>query len=420
MQRTPWLSILIVLLAIIAGLFLAQMLWQLFVQFADIILLFVLAWLVAFGLAPLIDRISGRGLSSEIVKVSERLFGKRVGKYISNFRFSRLQSVTIVYVGLVLVLLEGLSAFVPPMLVQLTQLAALFPELANRAPQLANVAQRFLADLGLRNLNVQSALLAALGNLQNVATPALQNAIVILTGVVTLVGNILVVLILSFFFALDGPRLLKTIYDLVPVGFDDEVEMLVVTVDRTFGGFIRAQFLQALLVGIGTALVMAIFGGEYVLVVSLFTALLMLIPFLGPVLALVPPFLVTVIRDPGDLLVILGILLIYQMIVVNVIMPKLLSEALGMHPLVVIASLLIGVKVGGLWGAFFGIPVAGVIATMALFFYREWMRSRLESSHSTGPPNMAAAASPTPTPIPTSPSSTATSRPGRDLEQKRA
>jgi predicted PurR-regulated permease PerM len=419
MQRTPWLNILIVLLAIIAGLYLAQMLWQLMSEIADIILLFVLAWVVAFALGPLIERINGKALGPGVVHLADRILGKRVALPVASFRFSRLQAVTLVYLGLALMLLGGLSALVPPMLDQLNQLAALFPDLASRAPQLANSAQRFLADVGLRNLNVQSALLAALGSVQNVATPVLQNAIVILGGILTLIGNLLVVLILSFFFALDGPRLFQTIFDLVPEGFDGQVCMLVTTIDRSFGGFIRAQFLQALLVGVGTGMVMTLFGGQYVLVTSLFAGLAMLIPFLGTVLALVPPFLVTVIRDPSQLLIILSILLVYQLIIVNVIMPKLLSEALGMHPLVVIASLLIGVKVGGIWGAFFGVPVAGVIATMALFFYRGW-------SHAPGLPGRPAAAPEADAPPAEASPPTATSLPQavsrtpRDLEKKGA
>lgn len=409
MQRNPWLNILIVLLAIIAALFLAQMLWQFIGQFSDIILLFVLAWLVAFVLDPLIDRISGRALPPWIVHLFDRILGGRLGGRLAAFRFTRLEAVAIVYVGLVLVLFEALSAFVPPMLDQLNQLAALFPEFANRAPEIANILQRFLGDIGLRNLNIQAALLAGLGSLQNIATPVLQNAIVILGGVLTLIGNLLVVLILSFFFALDGPKIFRTLFYVVPEGFDTEMRVLVVTIDRTFGGFIRAQFLQALLVGVGTALVVAAFGGQYVLVASLFAGLLMLIPFLGPVLSLIPPFAVTVLRDPSQLPVILGILLVYQLIIVNVIMPKVLSDALGMHPLIVIGSLLIGLKVWGLWGAFFGIPVAGVLSTMALYLYRHWKHEIGELASAANP----ALVTPTPTiaPPPTEP-------PPRTLEQK--
>jgi predicted PurR-regulated permease PerM len=80
-------------------------------------------------------------------------------------------------------------------------------------------------------------------------------------------------------------------------------------------------------------------------------------------------------HDPAQAPVIFIILLVYQLIVVNVLMPKFLSDALGLHPLIIIASLLIGIKIGGFWGAVFGVPVAGVIATMALFLYRRSKRS---------------------------------------------
>ncbi len=419
MQRTPWLNILIVLLVIIAGLFLAQMLWQLISQFADIILLFVLAWLVAFALGPLIERINGKALPGVAEQLTARLLGTRFADRVASFRFTRLQSVAIVYLGLVVVLGEVLSAFVPSMLVQLNQLAAVFPSIANRAPELAQVGQRFLADLGLRNVNVESALLTGLGSLQNVATPVLQNAIVILGGLLALISNLLVVLILSFFFALDGPQLSRTVFDLIPESFGDEVQVLANTIDRTFGGFIRAQFLQAFLVGIGTGVVMAFFGGQYVLVTSLFAGVFMLIPFIGPLLALVPPFLVTVILNPGQLLIILGILLIYQLIIGNVLMPKLLSDALGMHPLVVIASLLIGVKIGGLWGAFFGIPVAGVISTMAMFFYRRWKRTREQLEAGPVAAVSPGAALPLDAPPASSSPPQAATAPARDLEKKR-
>lgn len=418
MQRNPWLNILVVLLSIIAALYLAQMLWQLIGQFADIILLFVLAWLVAFILAPLVDRINGKELPPGLVRLGGRVLAGRFVDRLNRFRFSRLEAVAIVYAGLVLVLFEAMSAFVPPMLVQLNQLVALFPEFANRAPEIASVVQRSLSDIGLRNLNVESALLAALGSLQNIATPVLQNAIVILGGVLTLIGNLLVILILSFFFALDGPRIFRTMFEVVPESFDTEMRMLVVTVDRTFGGFIRAQFLQALLVGVGTALVLAAFGGQYVLVASLFAALLMLIPFLGPALSLIPPFVVTAILDPSQLPIILGILLVYQLLIVNVVMPKLLSDALGMHPLVVIASLLIGIKIWGLWGAFFGIPVAGVLSTMALYLYRHWKRQIGELASAASISGVSAAPRASAAPPPTLSQPAPTAPPARAREKK--
>ncbi|MGE5139130.1 MAG: AI-2E family transporter [Rudaea sp.] len=393
MRRNAWLNVLVVLLVIIAGSYVAQMVWQLLSQFADIILLFVLAWLVAFALAPLIDRINGKPLPLEAIELAGRLFGPRGAQRADQFRYTRTLAVAIVYIGLALALVLSIAALVPPTIVQVDQLAVQFPTLAKNAPDLATQGQRLATDLGIR-IDFQPAVTSLLGAIQSVATSVLQNAVVILTGVLSLVGNLLFVLILSFFFALDGPRLFRAIFSVVPESFDTEVRMLSVTVDRAFGGFIRAQLLQALLIGLGTALVTIVFDQPFALVASLFAGLFMLIPFVGAPLALVPPILVALLHDPGQAVFSVGILLIYQVIIVNVIMPKILGDALGLHPLVIIASLLIGIKVGGFWGAFFGVPVAGVIATMALYFYRRWAHEPVVTSPAVAAQRPPAAAPP--------------------------
>ncbi len=415
MQRTPWLNILIVLLTLIAASYLAQMLFQLLGQFADIILLFVLAWLIAFALSPLILAISGKPLTPAVIALVQRFFGARGVRRAEQFRYTRLQAVTLVYLILALILIEAVALLVPPALSQLNQVIVQFPDLANRAaPALASQGQLLFSRLGF-TINVESALLGALGTFQSLATPALQNVVVILGGALTLVGNLLLVLILSFFFALDGPRLFRTIFEMVPEEYDAEVRMLAVTIDHTFGGFIRAQLLQSFLIGVGTAFVMALFNEPFVLVASLFAGLFMLIPLVGTILALIPPVLATLSRDPGQLPFILALLVVYQLIVVNVIMPKLLSEALGLHPLVTIAALLIGIKVGGFWGAFFGVPVAGVIATMALFFYRRWSRERQLAAEEKTMLGNAPPAGVVPPPT----ASSAASPPKHDLEKVR-
>ncbi len=394
MPRSSWLNILVVLLVIISGAYVAQMVWGLLDQFSDVILLFVLAWLVAFALAPLIEVINGKPLPVEVARAAGRVLGNRAERGVERFRYTRTFAVAVVYLGLAIALGVGIAALVPPTLVQINQLVTQFPALAQNAPLWAEQAQKIAVDLGLRNVNVEAALSGILGAIQSLATSILQNALVILTGALSLVGNLLFVLILSFFFALDGPRLFRAIFDIIPESFDDEVRMLAVSIDRTFGGFIRAQLLQALLIGLGTAVVTTLFNQPFALVASLFAGLFMLIPFVGAAVALVPPLLTALFHDPAQLPFSLGILLVYQLVIVNVVMPKILSDALGLHPLIIIASLLIGIKVGGFWGAFFGVPVAGVIAAMTIYFYRRWKRETSRTNAVAAPASAPAVAPP--------------------------
>lgn len=63
--------------------------------------------------------------------------------------------------------------------------------------------------------------------------------------------------------------------------------------------------------------------------------------------------------------------MIFQLGITNLLMPRLMSEAVGLHPLLVFAAIIFSIKIAGFWGAFFGIPVAGVLWAMAKFLFGE-------------------------------------------------
>ena len=87
----------------------------------------------------------------------------------------------------------------------------------------------------------------------------------------------------------------------------------------------------------------------------------MLIPFFGPPLALVPPIIGAALFAGGSALPVAIILLVAQTLIVNWLQPRLMRDALGLHPILVLVGLLVGAQVAGIWGALFGIPVIAVV-----------------------------------------------------------
>ncbi len=367
MKRSQLVNILLVLLILIASLVLAQMLLQLLSGFSDLILLFLLGWLVSFILHPAIDRLARHPIPIGLIDLLQPVLGTQRRGQLAAIRLSRRTAVLIVYAGLVLAIILAVALLVPVAIVQLSQLASHLPQFWNQAPELGGAAQDQLARFGLR-VDLEAAVNAVLGGLQTVATSAIQNTLAILTSLFAFLSNLFFVLILSFYIAFDAPRLQRRLRLLIPAQYQDEMQFFVESVDRTFGGFIRGQLVQSLIVGIGTGVALVLFNLNFVLVASLFAALLMLIPLVGPALSVIPPLLVALIQSPGLALWLLLVLVVYQFVLVNVIMPRLLSEAVGLHPLLVLAAILGGIKIGGFWGAFFGIPVAGVFWAMLRFF----------------------------------------------------
>lgn len=374
MERSRLINILLILLILLASFFLAQMVWQFLSGFADLILLFVLGWLLSFVLNPVVTNLSRHPVPRSLAPILTARLGNERARAILRFRFSRQMAVVLVYLAFLIVILIFAALFVPVAIAQLSQVASRLPEFVSRTPEVAAWAQNQLARFGIQ-MNVGDAVRAGLASLQGVAAATIQNSLTLLSSLLSLLADFLMVLILGFLMTLDAPRFRDIIIDnLLPPQYRDEYGFFMQSVRRTFGGFIRGQLIQATLVAIGTAIGMVLLNLNFVLIASTFAGLFMLIPLIGPFLALIPPFFAAIVQSPELTVGLVLGLLIYQLIISNVLMPRILSDVLGLHPLLVFAALLLGIRIGGFWGAFFGIPVAGVLWAMALFFFERWQR----------------------------------------------
>ena len=96
----------------------------------------------------------------------------------------------------------------------------------------------------------------------------------------------------------------------------------------------------------------------------------MAIPFFGPFVAWIPPVLVAVVTKPDALVGTFLVVIVGWMLVMNALQPRIMANALRIHPIVVLASVFVGLKVAGVTGAIFGIPVAAVLSALALHLLR--------------------------------------------------
>src|SRR5437870_7967571 len=112
MERDRWLRTLIILLVFIAGLFLINMLWQIFSAIGDILLLFFLSWLIAFALNPLAQRAR------------------------AEWALPWPLAVVTVYAGVILALLLGFLLVLPTTIEQGVQLGRALPQYGEAEPKL--------------------------------------------------------------------------------------------------------------------------------------------------------------------------------------------------------------------------------------------------------------------------------------------
>ena len=335
-RERRWLLAFLVLGSAYFAVLLTQLLLGFLGGFSQILLILFLAWLLAFVMSP-------------------------VARFIeTRMRMSRGIAVVVAY----------LFALVALGFVLFTTGAAITQQLAratNQFPDTAIKIEKTLAGyqstLGLDRVNIDLVGLfhSAQGQLGNLAGAIFAQAQGIAGATLATLGALFLILILSLYMLADSERLLGKLNRVVPRQYSDELQILESSVARAFGGFLRAQLVLAVVQAILVAIVGTIFGIPYLFLVGTLSALAMVIPFFGPPLALIPPIVAAWIYTPDTFLISTVILVAVQTVIVNWLQPRLMRDALGMHPILVLVGLLVGAQVAGVWGALFGIPVIAVL-----------------------------------------------------------
>jgi predicted PurR-regulated permease PerM len=336
MQNNRWLQVLIVLLVIIASAWLAAQVWGFLLQFSSILLLFFLSWLIAFILRPLARWLNGRGMPYTL-------------------------AVAVVYLSLALILVLGGILLVPVITTQTGSLVNNAGTYTTQIEGLVSDAQSTLKSWGVQASDLDKISSQLLGQAQTATLSVLQNTLVLLQSIATLALQIVFIILISFYIMKDGDRLAAGILHLLPPRWEDEIRLIALSIEKSFGGFIRGQLLFALIYALLNAIIMLGFGLDYVVVASIVAGLCMIIPLVGNYLAYVPPMLVCVVTKPDIWVWVLLVLFLGQSAMMNFVGPRVMSSAIGLHPIYVVAALLVGGQIAGVWGALFGIPVAGAI-----------------------------------------------------------
>ena len=314
-----------------------------FYAFGDTILVFFLAWLLAFILSPIVTRLTNA------IPVLPRVVATIV-----------VYAVLFAFIVLVVILLAGALAS------SIVDFVASVPTLRDQLPNVLKAWQNALQGFGLQVDLVAQAddiLAAAAGYATQLVGPVQQLAVASLGAM----GTLLLVLILSLYMVVDRDQISTFLFTLVPKSRQTEARLLERSVSRSFGGFLRGQAILGVVYAAVALLTSAILQLDYPGITTALSGVLMAIPFFGPFVAWAPPVIVAFLTQSGATLPAFILMGIGWLIVMNVLQPRLMQEAVGIHPIVVLGSVLIGAKVAGIAGAIFGIPIAAVIS--AFFFH---------------------------------------------------
>ena len=188
-----------------------------FAYFGDLIMVFFLAWLLAFMLGPVVNAVTAIPLMS------------RTGAIFTTYLilFGGLVVVTIVVAA---ALFASLQDFIGDL-----------PQLRANLPEILAPWQERLNALGFTNVDLQAQATAFLDNISEYAVQLVQPLQQLAVASLGAIGNLLLVVVLSLYMVADRDRIQAFMFWLVPTAYRAEAEILEEAVARSFGGFIRGQ-----------------------------------------------------------------------------------------------------------------------------------------------------------------------------------
>ena len=194
---------------------------------------------------------------------------------------------------------------------------------------------------------------------------------VLVTTVVSLVAG--------FWILKDLPAINREMLLLAGPKGRDEASIVTATVSRVLGGYLRGMFTISLITGVLVAIGLAIIGVPYSLVIGLLALVLNFIPWIGPTLTAVVAGIAAAFVSPLHILGAVAICIGAQQITEYFIQPRVMSENVDLHPLLVIFSLLVGSALFGFTGLLLGIPVAAIGKGLFVYYFEKYTDSKLAS-----------------------------------------
>ena len=185
-------------------------------------------------------------------------------------------------------------------------------------------------------------------------------------NIVNSIFDVFVSFIVSVYLLAERRRILDFLRKLASAIFKEETYKMIGKYfnksNEVFFSFIAGQVLDAIVVGILTAIAMSIIGVKYAVLLGFMIGLFNLIPYFGAIIAVAVAILITIFTGGiGQAIIMAIVVIVLQQIDANIINPKILGSSLSISPLLVIFAVTIGGAYFGVLGMFLAVPVATVI-----------------------------------------------------------
>jgi predicted PurR-regulated permease PerM len=304
---------------------------------------------------------------------------------LERWKLSRTTAVSIVFLALSLVVTLILLLLIPYLS---RQVAAFIGHLPQWFAWMQNVAvpwlhERFELDFEIPDMQqVVTVLQNHWKEAGGVATTVVASISKSGFAVISWVARLVVIPVAFFYLLRDWDVMIAKIHDLLPRSIEPVVSRLAREADETLSAFVRGQLSVMIVLGILYALGLWAVGIDVGPLIGLIAGLISFVPYLGSITGILMGVIAALVQygDVTHVVLVLVVFVVGQLMEGYVLVPRLVGEKIGLHPVAVIFAVLAGGELFGFLGVLLALPVASVLMVL-LRYANERYRASLLYAH---------------------------------------
>ena len=305
----------------------------------DIFITTIISIILAYTLNPLINKLENRGIN-------------------------RLEGVLILYISILGIFFIIAFLIIPKSGREIkrlvTDLPIYFDQLSDLVDKMYTKYYSILGGLPPMFKDIEKVVMENIVKIENVFVNGLKSFVGAIIGMTSKIINIILTPILTLYFLVDKDYFVKKIKEWIPKKYRKDTIYLASTIDKSLSRFIRGRLLMSLYVGIFTSIMLLILGVDFAFVIGLVTGLFDIVPYIGPLIGFIPALFFGFIESPIKAVWVSLLFVVIQWGENNILAPKIIGENMGIHPLVILLSIIIGGGIFGVFGMIISVPLVAV------------------------------------------------------------
>lgn len=267
-------------------------------------------------------------------------------EFLEKRKIPKIIAVVLAYFTTLALLIILIFPLIPFFISQIDSLFKNFPRYFERAALVAGI------DIDLPQLTS-----FITSEFESIGRSALRLTSTIFSGLF----STLTILVVTFYLLLDHKRVNNGIASFFPKEHQSNATEIIRKIENKLGAWLRGQVMLSIFIGVITWAALTLIGLDFALPLALLAAILEIVPTIGPIVAAIPAVIVAAAISPALALVVALVYLAIQVLENNILVPKIMEKAVGLNPVIIILSILIGARLMGVLGAILVIPFISML-----------------------------------------------------------